>query len=83
MPLASDASSRVSRRQLTPPPRTAPRWMPPAVRCLRHVLPVTGSSAHGAACRPGQAWFAIRITQIWWLSPFDQIWWLAPFDIID
>jgi hypothetical protein len=71
MPLASNAFSRVSRRQLTPPPRTAPRWMPPAVRRLRHVLPVTGSSAPGAALSWGQASFAIRITQIWWLSPFS------------
>ena len=33
------------------PPRAAPSWMPPAVGRLRHVLPVTGSSAPGAACR--------------------------------
>ena len=72
MPLASDAFSRVSRRQLTPPPRSAPRWMPPAVRRLRHVLPVTGSSAPGAALSRGQASFAIRITQIWWLTPFSS-----------
>jgi len=55
MPLASDASSRVRRRQLTPPPRTAPRWMPPAVRRLRRVLPVTGSSAPGAALSLGRS----------------------------
>jgi hypothetical protein len=71
MPLASDASSRVSRRQLTPPPRTAPSWMPPAVRRLRHVLPVIGSSAPGAPLSRGQASFAVRVTQIWWLSPFS------------
>jgi hypothetical protein len=62
----------VTRPQKTPP-RTAPSWMPPAVRRLRHVLPVTGSSAPGAPLSRGQASFAIRITQIWWLSPFPVI----------
>ena len=54
------------------PPRTAPSWMPPAVRRLRYVLPVTGSSAPGAPSSRGQASFAIRFTRIWWLSPFLQ-----------
>jgi len=36
------------------PPRTAPSWMPPAVRRLRHVLPVTGSFVPGPiVARPG------------------------------
>ena len=37
--------------------------MPPAVRRLRHVLPVTGSSAPGAPSSRGQASFAIRTRQ--------------------
>ena len=37
------------------PPRTAPSWMPPAVRRLSHVLPVTGSSAPGAPLSLGRS----------------------------
>ena len=47
--------------------RTAPLWMPPAVRRSRRVFPVTGSSAPGAALSLGQAWFAVRFAQIRWL----------------
>ena len=54
------------------PPRTAPSWMPPAVSRLRHILPVTGSSAPGAALSLGQASFAIRFTQVWRLSLFSR-----------
>jgi hypothetical protein len=55
------------------PPRTAPSWMPPAVRRLRRVLPVIGSSAPGAPSSRGQASFAVRVTQLWWLSPFSRL----------
>jgi len=37
------------------PPRTAPSWMPPAVSRLRHILPVTGSSAPGAGDKSQRA----------------------------
>jgi hypothetical protein len=73
-PYSLSPYSHVGQPAVTPktPPRTAPSWMPPAVRRLRHVLPVTGSSAPGAPLSRGQASFAIRTTQIWWLSPFSQ-----------